>query len=314
MSNNRHIVAKHILIKISKMILWRVIMIVKIILALVVIVNGIFAITFIKDYIAHKEEANNEPIKPIILAITEFIMFFLSTFGISDFAIGTVIYSKFKWTDAKKLPGTLNAECVIPVAVMALAYISSIDVDITTLIVAIVAQVIGAYIGPRFVVKMNVNIIKMFISTGLIIAAALILMGKFGLYPTGGDANGLTGFKLILLGILSFAYGALNNVGIGSYALTMATVYAFGLNPGIAFPIMMGACTFSVPIGSMQFIKFDSYSRKITLYAAIFGSIGVLFAAFIVKSLDVSMLQWIVVVVIIYSAFTIINDLRKTKK
>jgi uncharacterized membrane protein YfcA len=110
------------------------------------------------------------------------------------------------------------------------------------------------------------------------------------------------------------AYGALNNVGIGSYALTMATVYAFGLNPGIAFPIMMGACTFSVPIGSMQFIKFDSYSRKITLYAAIFGSIGVLFAAFIVKSLDVSMLQWIVVVVIIYSAFTIINDLRKTKK
>jgi len=94
----------------------------------------------------------------------------------------------------------------------------------------------------------------------------------------------------------------------------MATVYAFGLNPGIAFPIMMGACTFSVPVGSIQFIKFDSYSRKITLYAAIFGSIGVMCAAFIVKSLNVAMLQWVVAIVIIYSAITMINDLRKSKK
>ncbi|WZU00935.1 hypothetical protein MGH68_15810 [Erysipelothrix sp. D19-032] len=57
-----------------------------------------------------------------------------------------------------------------------------------------------------------------------------------------------------------------NNIGIGSYALTSATVYALGMSPLVAFPIMMGACTFSVPIGSMQFIKLDSYSRKITLF------------------------------------------------
>jgi len=289
-------------------------MVVKIILTLVVIVNGIFAVIFIKDYIAHKDEAKKEPGNVVALALTEFIIFFLSTFGISDFAVGTVVYSKLKWTDAKKLPGTLNAECVIPVAVMALAYISSIEVDLTTLIVAILAQVFGAYIGPRYVVKMNVILIKKFISTGLLVAATLILMGKFGLYPTGGEVVGLTGFKLVLLGVLSFVYGALNNVGIGSYALTMATVYALGLNPAIAFPIMMGACTFSVPIGSIQFIKYDLYARKITLFAAIFGSIGVLVAAFIVKSLNVAMLQWVVVVVIIYSAFTMINDLVKAKK
>ena len=289
-------------------------MVLKVVLTLIVIVNGAFAITFIKDLIAHKGETMGEPGHPIAMAISSFMLFFLSTFGISDFAIGTVLYRKLGWTTDKKLPGTLNTECVIPVAVMALSYISSIDVELKTLIIAIIAQVIGAYIGPRFVVKMNVDLIKKFISTGLFIAAALILMGKFGVYPSGGEAIGLSGFKLIALGLLSLFYGALNNVGIGSYALTMATVYAFGLNPGVAFPIMMGACTFSVPVGSMQFIKFDSYSRKITLFTSIFGSIGVLFAAFIVKSMDVSMLQWLVAAVLIYSAITMIHDLKKASR
>lgn len=286
-------------------------MVVKIILLLVVIINGMFAITFIRDYVANKDAVRKENINPIALGFSSLITFFFSTFGISDFAISTVLFSKLKWVDAKKLPGTLNTQCVIPVAVMALAYISSIEVELTTLIVAIVAQVLGAYIGPRYVVKMNVNMIKKFISLGLLIAATLIILGKTGFYPTGGEVVGLTGLKLVILGVLAFAYGALNNVGIGSYALTMATVYALGLNPGVAFPIMMGACTFSVPIGSMQFIKLDSYSRKITLFAATLGSIGVLVAVFIVKSMDVAMLQWLVAAVLIYSAITMILDIKK---
>jgi uncharacterized membrane protein YfcA len=288
--------------------------IVTVILILVALVNAAFAFMFIQDLIRHKGETMNENGNPIVMAISEFIIFLLSTFGVSDFAIGASLYPRMKWVDEKKLPGTLNTACVIPVAVMALAYISSIQVGIATLIIAVVAQVIGAYVSPRYVVKLPVNIIKRFISVGLLVAAAMILAGKFNLMPSGGDAVSLTGFKLVLLGVLSLVYGALNNIGIGSYALTMATVYALGLNPGVAFPIMMGACTFSVPVGSMQFIKFDSYSRKITLFASTAGVIGVLVAAFVVKSMDVSALQWLVAAVILYSAVTMImSTLKETK-
>ncbi len=285
--------------------------IVTIILILVVLVNGAFAFMFIRDLIRHKGQTMKEPGNPFAMAISEFVIFLLSTFGVSDFAIGASLYPRLKWVEDKKLPGTLNTACVIPVAVMALAYISSINVGYATLIIAIVAQVVGAYVSPRFVVKLPVNIIKRFVAAGLLIAAALILAGKFNIYPTGGDATSLTGFKLVLLGVLSLVYGALNNIGIGSYALTMATVYAMGLNPGVAFPIMMGACTFSVPVGSMQFVKLDSYSRKITLFAATAGVVGVLVAAFVVKSLDVSALQWLVAAVILYSAVTMILSTRK---
>lgn len=288
-------------------------MILKVLLLFVIIINGLFAITFIRDLIKNKDTFMKEDGNPIIMAISSFIIFVLSTFGVSDFAVSTVFYRKMKFVDDKKLPGALNTQCVLPVATMALIYISSIDVEITTLLVCIIAQVIGAYIGPRFVVKMNVESIKKFISVGLIVAAILILMGKFGVYPSGGDAVGLTGWKLVLLGVLSLLFGAFNNVGIGSYALTMATIYALGLNPAVAFPIMMGACTFSVPIGSMQFIKLDAYSRKITFFTSTFGVLGVVVAAYVVKSLNVSMLQWVVVVVLLYSAYNMITEILKNK-
>lgn len=282
--------------------------IVQVILILVVLVNGLFAIRFVLDVLQHKEELKEEPGNPVAMAIVSFFMFFLSTFGISDFAIGSSLYPKAKWVSDKKLPGTLNTECVIPVAVMALAYISSIEVGLLTLVTAIVCQVVGAYVSPRYVTKLPANQIKRFVAAGLFIAVGLILAGKFGIYPSGGELSSLEGGSLILFALLCMLFGALNNIGIGSYALTMATVYAMGLNPSIAFPIMMGACTFSVPIGSMQFIKLDSYSRKITLFTSTFGVLGVLVAAFVVKSLDVSALLWVVVVVVLYSAITMLKS------
>ncbi|MGX7418711.1 sulfite exporter TauE/SafE family protein [Carnobacterium gallinarum] len=285
-----------------------------ILIGLIILINGYFIVMFVKDLISHKDEVMKEPASTKILPFSSFIIFFLSTFGISDFAIGTVLYPKLNWVSIKKLPGTLNTQCVIPVAAMALSYITSIDVGIKTLAVCIICQVIGAYIGPRFVVKLPERTIKIFVGIGLIIAAILIFAGQMNWIPSNGTATELFGGKLILARFLLFVYGALNNIGIGSYALTMVTVYLLGLNPIAAFPIMMGACTFSVPIGSSQFIKFNQYSRKITLFTAIFGVLGVLVAVFLVKSLNTVMLKWLVILVLIYSAYTMLMPLLKGKK
>ncbi|UQF10986.1 sulfite exporter TauE/SafE family protein [Vagococcus lutrae] len=280
----------------------------------IVLINGYFLFTFIKDLLLHKEEMKAEKANGKVLPFTSFIMFFLSTFGISDFAIGSVLYPKLGWTSMKKLPGTLNTQCVIPVATMALSYITSIDVGIKTLLVCIVSQVIGAYVGPRFVVKLPERTIKLFVGVGLIVAAGLIFAGQMNWIKSNGTATELYGGKLILAAALLFLFGALNNIGIGSYSLTMVTVYMLGLNPAAAFPIMMGACTFSVPVGSVQFVKFGEYSRKITLYTATFGVLGVLAAVFLVKNLNVTMLKWLVIVVLIYSAYSMLSSLMKSEK
>lgn len=287
-------------------------MIVKILLGAIILVNLMFIVLFVRDLIKHKSEVMSEPANSFWTPIAQIIIYFFSTFGISDFAISSALYPKMKWVSMKKLPGTLNTQCVIPVFVMALAYITTVKVDITTLLVCIVCQVIGAYIGPMFASKMSESTIRKFVIAGLLIATALILGGKFGIIKTNGTATALTGWKLWLTGFLELVYGALNNIGIGSYALTMATVYAMGMNPIAAFPIMMGGSTFSVAVGSMQFIKYDDYSRKITMFS-VFGVIGVIVAVFLVKSLNTSIIQWIVVVVLLYSAISLYFDNKKKK-
>lgn len=280
--------------------------IVIILLAAIVVVNGVYAFRLTVDLIKKRKETAEEPGSPIFLAIWGCLVFFLSTFGISDFALSTVMYRARKLVNDKNLPGTLNTQCAIPVAIMALAYISSISVDPLTLILCIVAQMAGAYLGPRFVVKLSAKFIRIFMGIGLLIATFFILAGKFNLIASGGTATSLSGIKLISALILLFIYGALNNVGIGSYAPTMATIYALGLNPAVAFPIMMGACTFSVPMGSMEFVRLGSYGRKITLFSSIFGIIGVLIAVFVVKSLNLSALQWVVAAVILYAGISML--------
>ncbi|WP_025729164.1 sulfite exporter TauE/SafE family protein [Atopobacter phocae] len=274
-----------------------------ILLLLVVLVNAYFAFVFVKDLVKNKNEVMTEPAHTVALPFTSAIIFFLSTLGISDFAISTTLYPKLKWTSVKKLPGTLNTQCTIPVAVMALAYITNIQVGITTLIVCIVSQMIGSYFGAKFAVKLPADKLKLSIGIGMIIAALIILGGKFGLLPGGGTATELEGIKLIIAAVALALFGALNNIGIGSYALTMITVYLLGLNPAVAFPIMMGAATFSVPVGSVQFVKSGEYSRKITLFTSTFGVLGVLAAVFIVTNLEISLLQWFVVFILFYSAY-----------
>ena len=274
-----------------------------ILLLLVVIVNAYFAFIFVKDLLVHKHEVMSEKANTLALPFSSAIIFFLSTVGISDFAISTSLYPKLQWTSVKKLPGTLNTQCTIPVAVMALAYITSIEVSVTTLIVCIVSQMVGSYFGAKFAVKLPADKLKVSIGIGMIVAALIIFGGKFGFLPSGGEATELTGIKLVIVAVALAIFGALNNIGIGSYALTMITVYLLGLNPAVAFPIMMGAATFSVPVGSVQFVKSGEYSRKITLFTSTFGVLGVLCAVFVITSLDTMILQWFVAFILLYSAY-----------
>ncbi len=284
-----------------------------VLLGLVIAVNLVFAVVFVRDLLRHRAEAKAEPGNIWAQAFSSTVTFFFSTFGISDFAISTIVYRRLKWVSDKRLPGTLNTQCVIPVAVMAVSYISSIEVGLVTLFSLIAAQAAGAYIGPRFVVKLPVNVIRGFIAVGLSVTALLILAGQLGWIPSDGQATELTGWKFVVGVVAMFVFGALNNVGIGSYALTMAATYALGMNPVAAFPIMMGACALSVPIGSSEFVRLGSYSRRLTAVTAVFGVIGVLLAVFIVKSLDVTAIKWVVLVVIVYTAISLGRSFLKAR-
>ncbi len=96
--------------------------------------------------------------------------------------------------------------------------------------------------------------------------------------------------------------GALQTIGVGFYAPCMAMVYALGMHPLTGFPIMMTATGMLMAAGSTRFVKEDAYDRKAALSLTIGGVMGVFLAAFIVKSLPLTFLKWMVCAVVHYTA------------
>jgi uncharacterized membrane protein YfcA len=79
------------------------------------------------------------------------------------------------------------------------------------------------------------------------------------------------------------------------------------MNPTAAFPIMMGACAFLMPVASMRFVRKGRYSLRPALGLTMGGVPGVLLAAFIVRSLELATVRWLVVAVVLYTAVSMLR-------
>jgi uncharacterized membrane protein YfcA len=62
-----------------------------------------------------------------------------------------------------------------------------------------------------------------------------------------------------------------------------------------------------MPVGSLRFIRERCYGLRASLGLAIGGIPGVLLAAFIVKSMPIYAVRWLVIVVVIYTAVTMLK-------
>ncbi len=275
-----------------------------VILYAIIVLDFIFLRYLIADLKEHWPAVQKEPGHPAILGVYTFFLFFCSTFGIPDFPISSTVYPRAKWISDRNLPGTLVCESVIPCAFMALGYLSFTTLDIWTLSLPILSQLAGSWIGPKITMHLPERKIKLCISAGLLIAGMMLLLSKLSLVPASGHLNSFTGWRLAVCIFLSFACGVLNNIGIGSFSMMLAFLYVLGLSSISAYPIMMCAAALSTPVGGTQFLHGQSYGRKIVLFSSIFGSLGVIFAIFVVKSMDFSSLQWIIMGVLFYSAFS----------
>jgi uncharacterized membrane protein YfcA len=119
---------------------------------------------------------------------------------------------------------------------------------------------------------------------------------------------GLTGVRMAAGIAGNLVLGALMTLGIGLYAPCMILVSLLGMNPTTAFPIMMGSCAFLMPAASIRFIQKESYSLRPAIGLGLGGIPGVLIAAFIVRSLKVEHVRWLVVVVVVYTAVTMLRS------
>ncbi|WP_421178279.1 permease [Aeromonas jandaei] len=239
---------------------------------------------------------------------------FLDTLGVGSFAVKTACYKQFKLIDDRLLPGTLNGQCVLPTVTQSLIFVGAVAVEPLTLISMMIAAAAGAAWGARHVASFDRQTIRLVMAVSLLVVAGLIFAGLLGLFPVGGEAMGLSGYKLVIALIGNFIFGVLMNVGIGLFAPCMTLVYLLGMNPLAAFPIMMGSTAVLSVFSAGTFIRKGAFDAKAVLAVAILGPIGVVLAAMLVKSMDMAMLKWLVAFIVIYTSWTMYASWRAARR
>lgn len=237
---------------------------------------------------------------------------FFDTLGIGSFAPTTAVFRFRRMVPDERIPGTLNVGHTLPTIAQAFIFVAIIEVDPITMVLLIAAAVLGAWLGAGMVARWPRRRIQFGMGFALLAAAALFVITNVGEMRgtpvfSGGAALGLSGPLLAVAFAGNFMLGALMTLGVGLYAPCLIMISLLGMNPRAAFPIMMGSCAFLMPVASAKFIQAGSFSTRAALGLAIGGVPAVLVAALIVKSLPLTAVRWLVVVVVLYAAFTMIR-------
>ena len=245
---------------------------------------------------------------------TGFVTNFFDTLGIGSFAPTTAVFRALRMVPDERIPGTLNVGHTLPTITQAFIFTNTIEVDFTTLIVLIISAVLGAWLGAGVVARWPRRKIQLGMGGALLAAAVLFTLNNLDVVAAGGEAIGLTGGMLLVGAAGHFALGALMMVGVGLYGPSLIMISLLGLNPRVAFPIMMGSCAFLMVVASIRFIRERAYQQRPAIGLALGGIPAVLIAGLIVKSLELKTVRWLVVVVVLYTAITMLYSALREKK
>jgi uncharacterized membrane protein YfcA len=240
-----------------------------------------------------------------------FVTNFFDFLGIGSFATTTAAFRLLRLVPDRFIPGTLLVGHCLPSIAQSFISVTIIEVDMMTLVLLVAAASLGAWLGAGIVAGWSRRKVQIGMGTALLGAALVMLARLLGLMPSGGEAIGLHGMALAL-GILgNFGLGALMTIGIGAYAPSLILFGFLGMNTRSIFPIMMSSCAFLMVVGGIRFVRRGSYHLRASLGLTLGGIPGVLLAAWLVKELALTKLKWVVLVVVVYTALTMLRAARR---
>jgi uncharacterized membrane protein YfcA len=233
---------------------------------------------------------------------------FFDTLGIGSFAPTTAALKLLRLAPDELIPGTLVVGLAIGSILESLIFISTVAVAPRLLAAMVLAAAVGAWFGAGVVVRLPRRAIQAGMGIALLVAGAVFAAVNLGLLPGGGEALDLVGWKFPFAVGASLVLGALMTIGIGMYAPTMIMLALMGLHPLAAFPVMMGACALLQPVAGVRFVRSGWLAWGPALGLSLGACVGVPLAAFVVKSLPLETLRWLVVAVVLYAAAAMLRS------
>jgi uncharacterized membrane protein YfcA len=233
-----------------------------------------------------------------------FVVSFFDTLGIGCFAPTTAWFKFRKMVPDRLIPPTLVVGLGPPAMAESIIFLVllGVKVDPVLLFGSAIAVLLGGLIGAPLVARARVWVVQLVVAVGLLLAAIAYAMTNLHLFPGGGTASALSPPLTIVALVLSFGFGILLNFGVGNYAPTLVILSLMGMDPRLCFPIMASGAALMACGAGIRHIQFGQMDLKIVMGLAIGGIPAVLVAAFIVKSLPLEYLRWLVILVVLYAA------------
>lgn len=232
------------------------------------------------------------------------VVSFFDTLGIGSFAPTTAWLKFRKLVPDRLIPPTMVVGLTPPAMAESIIFLIllGVMVDPKLLFGSAIATMLGGIIGAPLVARARVWIVQLTVAIGLMLAATAYAMTNLNLFPGGGSATGLPVGLTVLAIVASFGFGILANFGVGNYAPTLVMLSLMGMDPRLCFPIMATGGSLMGAGASVRHIAIGQIDLRVVLGLAIGGIPAVLIAAFIVKSMSVELLRWLVIVVVLYAS------------
>lgn len=232
------------------------------------------------------------------------IVNFFDTLGIGSFAT-TTAWLKFRGlVPDRLLPQTMLVGLTPPSILEGIIFLVllGVQVDPALLVGCALTLLVGGLLGAPLVNRTRVWIVQFVVGIALVLAATAYAMANLNLFPAGGTATGLSLPLMVVAISACFGFGILLNFGVGNYAPTLAMLSLMGMDPRLCFPIMAGGAALTGAGASIRHVQIGEIDLRIVLGLAIGGLPAVLLAAFVVKSMPLEILRWLVIVVVLYAA------------
>ena len=241
--------------------------------------------------------------KPEVLGLGAIVCFF-DTLGIGSFAPTTAWFKFRKLVPDRLIPPTMLVGLTPPVLIETAYFLFKLGVKVDPVLLfgSATAVLTGGLVGAPMVARARVWVVQLTVAIGLLLAAIAYTMSNLNWMPVGGTAAGLPPLLTAVAIAASFGFGVLLNFGVGNYAPTLVFLSLLGMDPRLCFPVMASGAALMGTGAGVRHIQFGQMDLKVVIGLALGGIPGVLIAAYIVVSMKLEYLRWLVIVVVVYAA------------
>jgi uncharacterized membrane protein YfcA len=263
-----------------------------------VLAISVFLLILVRSAIARRSAP-----APEAIALGAVVCFF-DTLGIGSFAPTTAWFKFRKLVPDRLIPPTMLVGLTPPAMAESIIFLVKLGVKVDPVLLfgSAIAVLMGGLVGAPLVARARVWIVQTTVAVGLLFAALAYAMSNLQLFPGGGTASGLPMALTIVAIVASFGVGILLNFGVGNYAPTLVMLSLMGMDPRLCFPIMAGGAALMGAGAGVRHIQIGQIDLKVVMGLAIGGIPGVLIAAYLVVTMPLGILRWLVIVVVLYAA------------